>query len=133
MSNNHQLTTPLLESENSGGDDFVVAGDNGGAQHPSSSLDLNDDFESHFTQRIPISTVLNFRGSKLRVIDTDHDQIILQQQVDGTSTSTLLLLIKTRKITTQTKTTKYWLKDYHRQPTQTGSFGLDIPSSRYFC
>lgn len=88
MSNNHQLTTPLLESENSGGDDFVVAGDNGGAQHPSSSLDLNDDFESHFTQRIPISTVLNFRGSKLRVIDTDHDQIILQQQVDGTSTST---------------------------------------------
>ena len=38
-----------------------------------------DEYESHFTLRIPTSTV-HFRGSTLRVIDTDHDQIILQQQ-----------------------------------------------------
>jgi hypothetical protein len=35
-------------------------------------------FESHFTVRIPTST-LHYRGSLLRVIDTDDDQIILRQ------------------------------------------------------
>jgi hypothetical protein len=35
-------------------------------------------FESHFTLRIPTST-LHYRGTLLRVIDTDNDQIILRQ------------------------------------------------------
>ena len=38
------------------------------------------DYESHFSLRIPISSV-RFRGNMLRVIDTDHDQIILKQQL----------------------------------------------------
>lgn len=38
------------------------------------------DYESHFSLRIPISSV-RFRGNMLRVIDTDHDQIILKQQI----------------------------------------------------
>lgn len=54
-------------------------------EHPTLADDNNndeadeDEYESHFTLRIPTSTV-HFRGSTLRVIDTDHDQIILQQQ-----------------------------------------------------
>ena len=39
-------------------------------------------FESHFTVRIPTST-LQYRGSLLRVIDTDDDQIILRQMDEG--------------------------------------------------
>ncbi|KAL9179381.1 hypothetical protein ACHAXT_008671 [Thalassiosira profunda] len=39
-------------------------------------------YESHFTLRIPTSTV-HFRGHVLRVIDTDQDQIVLQQRVPG--------------------------------------------------
>jgi hypothetical protein len=44
---------------------------------------LADDlpFESHFTVRIPTST-LQYRGSLLRVIDTDDDQIILREVED---------------------------------------------------
>ena len=38
------------------------------------------DYESHFSLRVPISSV-RFRGSMLRVIDTGHDQIILKQQI----------------------------------------------------
>lgn len=59
-------------------------------EHPTLADDNNndeadedeDEYESHFTLRIPTSTV-HFRGSTLRVIDTDHDQIILQQQNQG--------------------------------------------------
>eukprot|EP00804_Cyclotella_cryptica_P008105 CCRYP_004599-RA/>CCRYP_004599-RA protein AED:0.04 eAED:0.04 QI:305/1/1/1/1/1/9/380/1018 len=39
-------------------------------------------FESHFTLRIPIST-LQYRGALLRVVDTDDDQIILTQVIDN--------------------------------------------------
>lgn len=38
-------------------------------------------FESHFTVRIPTST-LQYRGQLLRVVDTDDDQIILSQVED---------------------------------------------------
>jgi len=44
--------------------------------------DIADEYESHFTLRVPASTV-HFRGSVLRVIDTDQDQIIIQQDRDG--------------------------------------------------
>jgi len=46
------------------------------------SVNENIAYESHFSLRIPISSV-RFRGSLLRVIDTDHDQIILKQQLVG--------------------------------------------------
>jgi hypothetical protein len=48
---------------------------------PSGIASAPDDdlpFESHFTVRIPISTV-QYRGALLRVVDTDDDQIILTQ------------------------------------------------------
>jgi len=37
-------------------------------------------FQSHFTLRIPTSTV-HFRGNILRIIDTEQEQIILQQKI----------------------------------------------------
>ena len=46
------------------------------------------DYESHFTLRIPTSTV-HFRGSILRVIDTDQDQIILQQRIASPGDATV--------------------------------------------
>jgi len=49
-----------------------------GSAHPVDDLP----FESHFTVRIPTST-LQYRGSLLRVIDTDDDQIILRQMDEG--------------------------------------------------
>ena len=47
-------------------------------------------FESHFTVRIPTST-LQYRGSLLRVIDTDDDQIILRQMDDGDGKKKILV------------------------------------------
>jgi hypothetical protein len=47
-----------------------------------SVVEMNVAYESDFSLRLPISSV-RFRGSKLHIIDTDHDQIILQQQLDN--------------------------------------------------
>ena len=52
---------------------------------PSNNINsnMNDDnaaYESDYSLRIPISNV-RFRGSQLHVIDTDHDQLILKQQL----------------------------------------------------
>ncbi|KAL7541282.1 hypothetical protein ACHAXR_010772 [Thalassiosira sp. AJA248-18] len=94
-STNQELSTPLLAGQdgdddpenptNDGGDGLST----GGAPHAtdyesvatlkSSNKTPLADYESHFTLRIPTSTV-HFRGSVLRVIDTDMDQIILQQR-----------------------------------------------------
>jgi hypothetical protein len=60
----------------------------------SSGLDVapSDDipFESHFTVRIPTST-LHYRGALLRVIDTDDDQIILGQVEDDEGNKKVLV------------------------------------------
>jgi hypothetical protein len=61
-------------------------GKNGSAiDDPSNNnkISMNDDnaaYESDYSLRIPISNV-RFRGSQLHVIDTDHDQLILKQQL----------------------------------------------------
>lgn len=47
-------------------------------------------FESHFTVRIPTST-LHYRGALLRVIDTDNDQIILGQVEDNEGNKKVLV------------------------------------------
>jgi len=86
---NNDIETPLLQADdtNIGGEESSsslsttrAATNTNSVHHPPNSYDDNDnvEFESHFTLRIPTSTV-HFRGSKLRVIDTDQDQIILQE------------------------------------------------------
>ena len=105
-----ELSTPLLQPASTGEDDddpespadgndalapnanndtianheSITYGKNGDAYPPNASGSniAHVDYESHFTLRIPTSTV-HFRGSILRVIDTDQDQIILQQRTDG--------------------------------------------------
>ena len=81
---NNDIETPLLQADdtNIGGEESSslsttwATTNTNSVHHPPNSDDV--EFESHFTLRIPTSTV-HFRGSKLRVIDTDHDQIILQE------------------------------------------------------
>ena len=109
------ITTPLLQPPDGGYDDEVDPESAALMVEPSSSsnktsisstshehptlADNNnndeadeDEYESHFTLRIPTSTV-HFRGSTLRVIDTDHDQIILQQQ-NRTKKNKVKVLVK---------------------------------------
>ena len=109
------ITTPLLQPPDGGYDDEVDPESAALMVEPSSSsnktsisstshehptlVDNNnndeadeDEYESHFTLRIPTSTV-HFRGSTLRVIDTDHDQIILQQQ-NRTKKNKVKVLVK---------------------------------------
>jgi len=96
-----ELSTPILaaDGEEGIGDDPESPADSGGlkpeddgtatdyesfnnsGKSQGKTTDAIAEYESHFTLRIPTSTV-HFRGSVLRVIDTDQDQIILQQ---GTS------------------------------------------------
>ena len=84
---NNDIETPLLQADdtNIGGKESSSLSttrettNTNSVHHPPNSDNNNDiEFESHFTLRIPTSTV-HFRGSTLRVIDTDHDQIILQE------------------------------------------------------
>ncbi|KAL7471321.1 hypothetical protein ACHAXS_011620 [Conticribra weissflogii] len=50
-----------------------------GKDEPGSDRDVDaTPFESHFSLRIPTSTV-HFRGNLLRVIDTEEDQIVIQE------------------------------------------------------
>jgi len=90
-STNQDLGTPLLpppasagEPQGSGDTDLESSTNSAVLSSPPPkrfSHDDNLDFESHFTLRVPTSTV-HFRGSLLRVIDTDQDQIILQQSAE---------------------------------------------------
>ena len=80
---NNDIETPLLQAadDTNNGDEessssLSTTRATTNTNHPPNSDDV--EFESHFTLRIPTSTV-HFRGSKLRVIDTDQDQIILQE------------------------------------------------------
>ena len=84
---NNDIETPLLQADdtNIGGEESSslsttrATTNTNSVHHPPNSDNNNDiEFESHFTLRIPTSTV-HFRGSTLRVIDTDQDQIILQE------------------------------------------------------
>ena len=84
---NNDIETPLLQADdtNIGGEESsslsttrATTNTNSSVYPPNSDNDNDVEFESHFTLRIPTSTV-HFRGSKLRVIDTDQDQIILQE------------------------------------------------------
>ena len=54
--------------------DYIKPRDMSNKYNANAATDV--DYESHFSLRIPISSV-RFRGNMLRVIDTDHDQIIL--------------------------------------------------------
>jgi len=86
---NNDIETPLLQAadDTNNGDEESSSSlsttrattNTNSVHHPLNLANDNDvEFESHFTLRIPTSTV-HFRGSKLRVIDTDQDQIILQE------------------------------------------------------
>ena len=53
-------------------------------------------FQSHFTLRVPTSTV-HFRGNILRIIDTEQEQIILQQKIptdDGVDPKKAKVVVK---------------------------------------
>ena len=94
---NNDIETPLLQAA-----DDTYSGDEesssslsttrattntNSVHHPLNIANDNDvEFESHFTLRIPTSTV-HFRGSILRVIDTDQDQIILQETTHNNNNS----------------------------------------------
>jgi len=83
---NNDIETPLLQADDTTSGDEVsslsttrATTNTNSVHHPLNLANDNDvEFESHFTLRIPTSTV-HFRGSTLRVIDTDQDQIILQE------------------------------------------------------
>ncbi len=77
-----ELSTPLLLQSDTAGKNISAPSEVSTSQitniSNASSANRLPPFESHFTLRIPTSTV-HFRGNLLRVIDTDHDQIILQE------------------------------------------------------
>ena len=56
-------------------------------------------YESDYSLRIPISNV-RFRGSNLHVIDTDHDQIIIKEQVSHDDKHNKKTLVKRLSPTT---------------------------------
>ena len=107
------ITTPLLQPPDGGYDDEVdpesaalkpsssnkTSISSTSHEHPTLADNNNndeadeDEYESHFTLRIPTSTV-HFRGSTLRVIDTDHDQIILQQSGQNRTKKKNKVLVK---------------------------------------
>jgi len=64
-------------------------------QHDDDDDDDDDDvdstpFQSHFSLRIPTSTV-HFRGHLLRVIDTEEDQIVIQEASDRSGRKRVLV------------------------------------------
>lgn len=96
---NQELSTPLLVQDDGNDDEGGGGGDPEAGTEATAGEDTANDYESiatlkssnktptvdytsHFTLRIPTSTV-HFRGNILRVIDTDQDQIILQERMGG--------------------------------------------------
>jgi len=88
---NNDIETPLLQAadDTDNGDEESSSLSTRAATTLSNTYSLHHpdvEFESHFTLRIPTSTV-HFRGSTLRVIDTDQDQIILQETTHNNNNS----------------------------------------------
>merc|ERR1719221_1738208 len=74
-----EATMPLLDDDDKQTAQPLASSLGAANAHSVQRKEEEREFESHFTLRIPTSTV-RFRGDILRIIDTDRDQFILQQR-----------------------------------------------------